>query len=372
MVAIGLLCIIAGAGIKIFTLNAVIRWIVIVMSLIWVLFLEIAIAMTISRFKKGCALLFGVIICWGTILATRIGMNFFGDDNFALQISDILVEDFGLAILGVSGLVNTLTASENTLMKIGLTTLTHLIFGTVVFAYYSLRLAKQLPVERSSSTMAVVLSNPIKHIIKRIIPGPLGGQMCIEWLRSLRSTSEKVMFYVLIILGIIIVDRMRIDGGDISLLVLVYGAMALASDTGVHVLDRQQGKKLYDVYGVNAQHYLLGFISSLGIVLASLCIVQIPIIGDFDWFSIATIFSACTATSIILIDLGVVIERRSQHLGLFSKIIIVPSVCFFVASLVLIASFYNFMIPLVFTGIYLFFEVRNAERNVIKNLYWDI
>ncbi len=371
MVAIGLPCMIGGAGIKMWTLNAVIRWLVVIMGLIWVLFLETAIVMTISRFNKGCILLFGIMACWGTILATRIGMSISDNGNFVLQIADILANDFGLTILGISGLVDTLSASDSTLMRIGLTALGHIIFGTAVFAYYSWRLAIRLPVERSGSPVSVVLSNPIRRIIKRIVPGPLGGQICVEWLRTLRSTCEMVMLYVLIILGTIIVDRMRAGGGDIGLFALVFGAMALASDTGIYVLDNQRGKILYDVYGINPRHYLLGFISSLGIVIASLCIVQIPIIGDLDWLSIVTIFSACAATSIILIDLGVVVGRRSRHLGLLSKII-VGLVCLFVTLFILGLSFYNFFIPLIVAGIYLLFEIRNAERDVVHNLYWDL
>lgn len=371
MVAVCLPCIIAGAGIKIWILSAILRWLLMIVGLIWILFLEIAIAMTMSRYKKGRRFLFGIVICWVVVLAIRVGINFSSGSNSIFQISDVIVSDFGLRMLGVSGLVNALVAPDSTILRIGSIALAHITLAIVVFACYSRQMTMRPAIQSSNSPMAVVLSKPVRFIIKRMVPGQLGGQVCIEWLRTLRSTNEMVIFYVLMILGVVIADRMSIGSSDVSLYALVFGAMALTTDTGISVLANRRGKKLYDIYGINPRHYLLGFISSFGLVMASLCIVQIPIMGNFDRSDVAIIFSGCTATSILLIDMGVVFSRQLQHFGILSKIGIGLSF-FIITSIIMELSCYNFILPLIIAGIYLVFEVRNAKRDVVKNLYWDI
>ncbi len=368
-----LLCLIAGSGFKLWTLSATPRWLVVAIGLVWVLFFETAIALTISRFVKGQVAFWGLTLFWMLVLLLRLGwsLRFGQSPDYIHSVSNILATDVVLAVSGIGGFVHTLTASNEILVRSSITTSIHMVCVVLVFAYYCWRLIKRLPVNYTGNTLPVALSNPTKHIIRRAIPGPLGGQMCIEWLRILRSTNPMVVLYVLIILAIVIVDRLRVNGGNVSLSVVVFGAMAMAVDTGVYILDNQRGKLLYDLYGVDAGDYLLSFVTSLGIVIAMLCVVQIPIIGSFDCVFVATIFSACTATSIALIDVGIVIERRSQKIGIFSKLIVVI-VCFFITQIMLAISLYNFFIPLLIVGALLILSTRRANRDIVKNLYWGL
>jgi hypothetical protein len=113
----------------------------------------------------------------------------------------------------------------------------------------------------------------------------------------------------------------------------------------------------------------------LGILVALFCIVQIPLLGGFDWHSVATVFSACTASSIILTDFGLVINRRLKQAGCVSRLI-VGFICMLVilgtSMIIWSLSLIHFLIPPLVAGTVLHFRARHTERETVKKLYWDI
>ncbi|MFC1763071.1 hypothetical protein ACFL6U_13445 [Planctomycetota bacterium] len=375
LVALSIPCMTAGGGLSWWTPTSVIRWIVFAFALLWCWFLDLALIMTVSRYQKGLLFLQGILLAWGMTSIMRIGILWGGSPDTILHLPDLLLGDWGLRILGVSGFVRTMTAPNNDIARIGLFTLGHLgSITTVLFGYTWFHIQRR-PIERQDSALAVVLSWPAKQIIQRLLPGGLGGQICIECLRMLRSTSEMFIFYNIVMLGIVLVDRLCGNGGELGAMALILGSMVLATDTAVYVLGGQRGKELYDVYGTNTQYYLLGFTGSLGILIALFCVVQIPLLGALDWHLAVTVFCACTASSIILTDFGLVTNRRLKQAGYASKLIegTVCGVVILIATVIIwLLSIIHFSIPLLVAGSVLYLRARNTERGIVKKLYWDM
>ncbi len=315
LVALSIPCITAGGGLSWWAPISIIRWIVFAFAFLWCWFLGLALIMAVSRYHKGLQWVQGFLLAWGVTSLIRIGILWGGDQDSILHISDLLLGDWGLRVLGVSGFIAAMTAPNNTLVRIGLFTLGHLTLNTALLIAYTWCHIQRRPIVRQASPLAVLLTRPVKHAIQRLLPGALGGQVCLESLRMLRSTNEMLIFYNLIILGIVVIDRLMGNQGELGAMALVFGSMALATDTAGYILDRQRGKLLYDVYGTHTRHYLLGFTGSLGIIIALLCAMQIPLLGALDWRSVLTVFSACTASSLFLTDFGLVINRRFKQAG---------------------------------------------------------
>jgi hypothetical protein len=268
-----------------------------------------------------------------------------------------------------------MTAPNNTLLRIGLFTLGHLALNTALLIGYTWCHIQRRPIERQNSSLALLLCRPVKHAIRRLLPGALGGQVCLESLRMLRSTNEMLIFYNLIILGIVVMDRLSGNEGEIGAMALVFGSMALATDTAGYILDRQRGNVLYDVYGTHTRHYLLGFTGSLGIIIALLCAIQIPLLGTLDWRSVLTVFSACTASSIMLTDFGLVTNRHFKRIGNVTKLIegSVCGVVILIATILIWSlSLIHFLLPLLLAGAVLYLRARHTDRAVVKKLYWDM
>ena len=375
LVALSIPCISAGGGLSWWTPTSVIRWIVFAFAFLWCWFLNLGLVMTVSRYRKGLQRLQGFLLAWGVTSIIRIGILWVGRQDTILSVSDLLLGDWGLRILGVRGFVNTMTAPSTSLVRMGLFTLGHLGLVTALLMGYTWYHLQRRPMEQQESSLAVALSRPVKRAIQCLLPGALGGQICIECLRTLRSTSEMFMLYVLIILGIVVFDRISGKEGELGALALMLGSMVLSTDTAVYVLDRQRGKTLYDVYGVHTRYYLLGFTGSLGILIALFCIVQIPLLGRFDWQSVVTVFSACTASSIILTDFGLVIGRRLKQAGCVSKLIngFICGLLILATSMIIWSlSLLHFTIPLLVAGTVLHLRARQTERDIVKKLYWGI
>lgn len=375
LVAFSIPCISAGAGLSWWAPTSIVRWIVFACALLWCWFLDLALIMTVSRYQKGLQRIQALLLVWGITSLVRITILWGDSQDSILHMSDLLLGDWGLRILGVSGFVRTMTVPNSSLVRIGLSTLGHLSLNTALLIGYTWYHIQRRPIERQDSPLAVVLSRPVKRASQRFLRGALGGQVCIECLRALRSTSEMVIIYNLIILGIVVFDRIAGKDGEIGIMALIVGSMVLATDTAGYVLDRQRGKALYDVYGTDTRHYLLGFTGSLGTIIALFCVVQIPLLGALDWHSVLTVFSACTASSIILTDFGLVINRRFKHSGNISKLI-EGLVC---GSVILTATFtmwslsaVHFLLPLLLAGTVLHLRARHTERGVVKKLYWDM
>ena len=375
LVALSIPCISAGGGLSWWAPISIIRWIVFAFAFLWCWFLDLALIMTVSRYHRGLQLLQGFLLAWGVTSLIRMSIHWGESQDSILQMSDLLLGDWGLRILGVSGFIRTMTAPNNTLVRIGLFTLGHLALNTALLLGYTWCHIQRRPIERQNSPLAVVLSRPVKHAIQRLLPGALGGQVCIECLRTLRSTSEMLIFYNLVIMGIVLIDRIGGKEGEIGVMALILGSVVLATDTAGYILDRQRGKVLYDAYGTNTRHYLIGFTGSLGIVVALFCVVQIPLLDALDWHLVLTVFSACTASTIILTDFGLVINRRFKQAGNVSKIIegIVCSAVILITTIITWSlSLIHFSAPLLLAGALLYLRARNTERAVVKKLYWDM
>jgi len=375
LVALSLPCISAGAGLSWWAPVSIIRWIVFALAFLWCWFLNLALIMTVSRHPKGLQRLQGFLLAWSVISIIRICILWGESQGSILQVSDLILADWGLRSLGITGFVRTMTAPNNSLLRIGLCTLGHLGLNAALLIAYTWRQMQRRPLERQDPSLALRLSRPVKHALRRLLPGALGGQVCLESLRMLRSTNEMLIVYTLIILGTVVIDRLSGNQGELGAMALVFGSMALATDTAGYILDRQRGKLLYDVYGTDTRHYLLGFTGSLGVIIALLCAIQIPLLGPLDWRSVLTVFSACTASSIMLTDFGLVTNRHFKRIGNLTKLI-EASVC---GAVILVAtiliwslSLIHFSLPLLLAAAVLHLRARHTDRAVVKKLYWDM
>jgi len=364
-----------GAGIELWSPRGAARLLALAIGLIWVVSLDTCVAMVLSRAGKGRAVLFGLLLAWWLLLQVRIGVHLTDGDNWVSQIVDVAATDGGLTILGVNTLVRALTAPSGQVLQTTAAAIVHLTAAASVAGYVAVRLAGRPPRRATGTAVPIRLSRPVAGVMRRVSRGALGATLAVEWLRILRSAGKASVLYSLIIFGLVLADSLRPEGGTFVLPLLGLGAAAIAVDTCTSVLDARRGNSLYEVCAVDARDYWLGFTTAFGIVLGSLCAVQVLALGVWNLGMLGRLFIACTTICVVLADVGVTVTHHSRSMSPLKRLLLsVPFglISIFLTLLVLSLSFSNVAIPIVGLCAFLFFESRNAQRAVIRRLYWNL
>ena len=373
-----LLCAVAGAGKGLLSFGAVPTWIVAVAAFVWVVSLQVFIAMFISRLKWATTALVTLISVWALSSVGR-AVWWACQPNGTWSLSGLCASDPLLTACGVAPLVRALVAPRDTAWASALAASGQLgcIAGILWIALWRL-ISLPAPIG-SRRSMAVLLTKPLFRVGARMMPGPAGGDVCIEWLRTLRGRSAYITLYA--VASVILAALAAAYRGDHQELmaVLVIVAFAMVSDGAIEMLKARSGNQLYQTYGADHRHYMLGFMTSLGVLVAALCIVQIPIYctAGVNWRLTMLVASVCLATGIAVVPIAVSVDAfirrlRGWHVGRVISMAKAGFVVLLVPTLLFLLGSFHFAIPLVLAGMFVYVEVRRADRTATDRLYWRL
>lgn len=384
VIAILLLCTLWGAGIEWWTLTAGIRWLMLGIAVVWAISLQIVAVLIASRFVKAQRIILLLLVFSGLLLAGRIAWTFFGAEADIHRLFHILATDPLLVVSGIAGLVDTLTATDKLLLHSALISLAHMTSLIIVLTMICLCFIRKVPVDNSGYSVSVLLTRWLRNIVGRIMPGPRGGQVVTEWLRTMRGTSAKIMIYALagVILGLIF--RIKLQDGNSGLFILTFVAMAMVGDGAVEILGYRRSNKLYDIYAADPTDYLYGFITSMGLLISALSLAQIPIFCDknVDWGIVSAMFCVCTAIGFALVGISVSVDYYCRNIRfpnqMFSALLqllrlaIISMPCFMIAFVLLMVGLYRSVLPLILAGLFVAADVYRAQRNMVIKQYWKL
>ncbi len=301
----------------------------------------------------------------------RIGLQCAGDRGFLALLSQILTTDPGLTIIGATGLVRALTAPPGALLTPGAASFVHLGAISLLSVALASYAAGRTRLQADHVSLPLALSTRAGDWVFRHLPGELGAQFALEWLRVLRSANAMAIVYVLLPFGIAVVDSRRMGGGDIAVVAIVFCATGFAVDVAAGFLDSQAGRRLYELYGVDTRHYAVSFIAAFALTASALYGAQLPALGLANGRFVTTMFCYYAATVVILTDLGVVLVRRMGELSLVMRIL-ASGLCVVVSLMLLGLSFYSRLVTALLAGAWLLGKFRTIGRAEVRRYYWGL
>jgi hypothetical protein len=384
VVAILLFCVLWGVGTEWWLLTVGIRWLVLFAAVPWAISMQIVIALIASRFVKVQRIMLALFVLSGMLLAGRVVWTFRGAGGDIEKIFHILATDPLLVVSGIAGFVQTLTATDELLLHSALISLAHMTSLIVVSTMICLCFIRKVPIDNSGYSVSVLLTRWLRKIVGRIMPGPRGGQVVTEWLRTLRGNSARITIYALggVLSGLIF--RIKLQEGNRGLFILTLVAMAMVSDGAVEILGNRRDNKLYDIYGVDSKDYLYGFITSMGLLISAMSLVQIPIFCDanVDWGIAGAVFCVCTAIGFALVGISVSVDYYCRNMRfpnqLFATVLelwrrgLMYMPCFAIAFILLVVGLYNSILPLILAGLFVAADVYRTGRGMVIEQYWKL
>ncbi|MCY2931621.1 MAG: hypothetical protein NTV86_19440 [Planctomycetota bacterium] len=377
-----LACEVAGSGGDLLTPHAWRVWLILAVGLVWALSIQCLVGMVVSRLPRGRAMLAAAVGLWTFQLIASIlwRASRAGGEGTLLEA---FLQDPVLAILGAAPLAQALIEAHAVPLQATILASAHVAAIAAAFLAVAWRLALRPPVTGSGKPVFVALTKPLGQLIARGLPGSFGAQVCVEWLRTLRSQSMAVALYAgsSLVAAIILRTHAMTGGGLMGLLILVCFAMV---EAGVlDILGHRVGNRLYDVLGVDPGHYVLGFATSVGVPAALLCILQIPVLcaGPPDWTLIGRVAAACLAAGVSVVpiiagvDYFMIRSGRSQIVGTIGRLLGIAKAGFIVAIVpmyLFLVSTLHFALPLLFGCFFLHVEVRRCGYPWVRRVYWRL
>ena len=195
----------------------------------------------------------------------------------------------------------------------------------------------------------------------------------IEWLRTMRSRSTYLVLYSVASFVTIVLLRIHVRELNIAAAVLIIAATCMVSDGVPEILKARRGGRLYDICGAGGSDYLLGFVTSVGTLVAALCLVQMVLLigAPIRPRVVVMVGVACTASAFALAPVAVSIDHFFMNLrgGVIrrvlgaskvgSMVIVVPIMFFMLAAV-------SILVPLAIAGLFVFFEVKRARRKHVR------
>lgn len=367
------------------TLTAGPRWLVLGVAVAFVIAIQIVLALVAARFVKTQRLILLLVMISGLSLVARFAWILLDSSNGdTLEISRILSTDPLLVVTGIAGLTNTLTASDANLLPLALSNLAHLIALIVALTILSLRFIREPAIENSGYLASVRLTRWLRKPLGHIMPGRRGGQIITEWLRTARASSATVMMVA--IAGVIVglVFRIKMYDGNSGLLILPLIAMVITSEGATDILGNRRGNKLYDIYGVDSKDYLVGFITSIGLLVSTLSLLLIPIFcnGNMDWEMVFSVYCICTAIGFALVGMAVWLNHYCRNLPahnqLAAQVLQLVSIglallpCLLIALILLVVGLYSTILLCIMAALFVVADVHRIKRDMVIQQYWKL
>jgi len=395
-----LICGLCGAGIELWTIRATIKWLAISATFVWVLSLQDFLGVVTSRFAWGQRFLVLTLALWGILFLARFAWSLKSGIPYARCITDICFTDPILVVSGIVSLVCTLTSQHISFPVTGLWAVLHLALVSTILTVLSWKLIQQPPLNIPARPKDLFLTVPLRKSISCILPSSCGGQICIELLRMLRGPHIKLLFYVTVSVIVALGLQIKCPDGNNYIFMLIVFAMFAVSERA-DLLQIRQADLLYYMYGVDAKDYLRGLTTSVGLLISTLCIMQIPIFWDSDFQIYSRIVCVCIAIAFSSMGMTVAFDHYSRNTKFFKNLIMVmlffavisgawgmiPLVVIlsfnviripcFIYSLILFClsfgvSWFLSFLPLLIAGIVFVSEITRTSPDIVKKWYWRI
>ncbi len=370
-----------GAEVNWWAVQGIVRWIVILTAIFWALSIQISIGLMAAKFDSVIRIIFLFILIDSLFTIGRIILTASDAPGGNGDINHIISTDPLLFVSGMAALTQTLTAPIDLLWPKDLICSAHLAgAATLMFMIcrYSILRASS---EKQQRSLAVFYTRWVKRAIGCLFPGPRGGQITIEWLRTLRCQSVIITFFALggAILGIVFRMQQRDSGFLGFLIILAFLVVSNASE----LLKQRKGNRLYNLYAADSKHYLYGFFTSIGFFVSVLILVLIPIFNqDINWSVAALVFCVSSAMGFGLVGMTVWLDdycssfkcpngMGAAFLYLF-RIVFASLPCLLFALLFTLLGTYNVILPLIFAVVMLIAEVKRTQRRSVEDIYWKL
>lgn len=237
------------------------------------------------------------------------------------------------------------------------------------------------------------ITAPMRKLISRILPNASGGQMAIELLRMIRGPRTRLLFYAIV--SVTAGLGLQIAHPESSHYLLIPVAFALfAVNERADLLQIRQADRLYFLYGVETRDYLRGLVVSVGCLVSMLCLVQIPILRDWDTRTMCV----CIAIAFSSMSMNVAFDHYSRHTKFFKYLVgfllfagviskawaMIPLVillCFnvlrvpcLIYCLILLSFSYSMdgLIPLLIAAMFVASEIYRTRPDTVKKWYWKL
>jgi F0F1-type ATP synthase membrane subunit c/vacuolar-type H+-ATPase subunit K len=395
-----LTCGLRGAGTELWTIRATIKWLLIGATFVWMLSLQSFLAVVASRFAWGQRFLISALALWGIVLLGRFAWGLKSGDLYAGRITDICLTDAALVASGIISLVCTLIPQHTAFPVTGFWAVLHVALVSTILTALSWKLVRRPPLSMPARPKDLFLTVPFRKFISSILPDSCGGQICIELLRMFRGPHMRLLFYVTVSVIVALGLQIKYPDGNNHIFILVVFAV-FAVNERADLLQIRQADFLYYMYGVDAKDYLRGLITSVGLLISVLCIVQVPIFRDCDIQMYSKIVCVCIAIAFSSIGMSVAFDHYSRntkffkYLTTFMLFLAVISEAWGMIPLVVILSFnvirlpcliYSLILfclsfgvnwflsflPLLIAGAVFASEITRTGPDTVKKWYWRI
>lgn len=360
----------AGAGV---VSGATLRGLVLAAGMIWVLGLQVAYGMLLTRTTLGRTLLLAGTFGWGLLLTGGLVWALAIHPVDLSGLYRIFDRDPLLWLLGATPLVHALLAPADELARACWLALAHVTLVVTGCLILSWRVAGVPPAQTRGIRLPVRLTSWLRLTLGRLLSGPQGAQVCIEWVRTLRSSSVLVLAYSLAGLMAAVILRVQYPHSQATVYVLPLLGAILVCDTVPGWLDSRRGGRLYDLYAVESRHYLCGFVTSAGALVTAICLAQAPIFwnGSLPANAIVRAGCACAGIAFAMVSVAVAIEHRLRVAGLLGRIL-AGNILMAFAYMLFVLGLAAPIVPLVFATAFVAVETRRTSRLTVKRRYWGM
>ncbi|KPK79389.1 MAG: hypothetical protein AMJ81_13310 [Phycisphaerae bacterium SM23_33] len=375
VVAIFILCGLAGMGIELWTPASASRWLVVAAGVLWVSSMQVACTTVVSRVARAERIAVAILAVWALVLAGRTVIQLAGQHGES-TVSHLLSGDPALCAVGITPLVRALLAPDDKVVRAGLLAIAHMGLVTAVCTAASWRLVLRPALVSPRRPLAVRLTRPLRGLLCRL-PGPFGGEFCIEWLRTLRGTSTYVPLYAFAaVVGSILLRWHRPEDSIGAIVPLLAGVLMVGDGVPEMVKARPAGR-LYAVYGVNPKHYVAGFLLSVGLCVGAICLAQLPLsLHLYEGIREPVVMAgAVIATPLVVGPYSLFVERfcgqakgiRALWRGVKASILVLP-----IPFVLLGMASVFFLAPLLLAGLLVILQARRASRSEVEKFYWRL
>ena len=390
-------CGLFGAGAKLWTIRATIKWLIIFTAFVWSLSIQSFFGIIASRFSRGKRILLFALVLWGILFLGRFAWSLKTGNLYTSALTHICLTDPVFAVCGMTSLVWTLTPQHIAFPVTGFWAIMHLAVVSSALTILSWKLIRQPIMNISAQPKDLFVTVPLRKFISRLWPDSRGGQMSIELLRMLRGPHIRLLFYVVVSVATGLGLQIAYPDSNHHILTLVVFALFAVNDRA-DLLQIRQADFLYYLYGMNARDYLWGLTASVGLLISLLCLTQLPIFRDCDVHTYGRIIGVCIAIAFSSMGMNVAFDFYSRNTKFFRYLItallflavlskawgMIPLVVLlsfnviripcFIYSLILVAISFgaNGFLPLLIAGILVVYEITRTSQDAVKKWYWKI
>lgn len=375
-----LVCSLAGAEVSLWGSDAV-RWLVVLAALTWAVSLQVAMGFVRTRLPRMSAVMLAGLLGWLLVLVGRAAWKMAMHSGDLSPARRIVEADSLLWLIGAAPLARALTLPAGQTLRAGLLTAGYLAMLSAAGMLAARRLAIRPAHLGRGASLSVRLTGWVRPVLSRGIAGPRGGQVCIEWLRTFRSGSGLMAVYMFAsVVGSVVLGGWS-SHSQAAILVLVFAAVAMMTDCVPSLVRSRTAGRLYDLYGTDTRDFLYGLITSIGVLVSTACLCQVPVYlhERLPGWRVVAVCCTFVGISFAMVGLSVAFNwrlrmgfpGRNPLVGFFGRVLILGVLMLFAFALFLLGQAVP-LAPVAFAVAYVVIEARRASRLTVRRRYWGL